>query len=460
MRPARHFAFAALLLAALALVAPRAAVAQPAVGEHRTPAGIAFRHLAVADTHHALAFAWSDGYALTQPGKAGLAMLGPRLLLEGSRGVGESDRIEQLKDLQASLGLSGSAHFTRGVLAAPRPKFAEAAGLLADLLADPALPADRLAHAKKSFAISSRQSQENAETLASRLFSRLLLGRDGPEGNLQRLVVGDPAAHEAVEVADVEAWRRAVLGRERLTIVSAGPMSADEVAGEIDRIFAKLPGVGHDIGPAPKLRASGKLIVLERAVVQTAIVAGGPMASARERDVLPGSLAVRVLGGGFESRLTKAVREGLGATYGIRAGLQQLHPEASALVISTAVDNAKAAAALAAIRKEYARWREEGVTAAEIEPLKTRFTTEMRESLRRAPGAAQRVRDFVLVGLPVDYLAGYETRLRALTDGAVSDWLRAHFPKEPLTIVVVAPSAEGLGADCVIKSADEIARCE
>ena len=35
-----------------------------------------------------------------------------------------------------------------------------------------------------------------------------------------------------------------------------------------------------------------------------------------------------------------------------------------------------------------------------------------------------------------------------------------NFPAPPLTIVMVAPSAEGLGADCVIKAAAEIARCE
>jgi hypothetical protein len=33
-------------------------------------------------------------------------------------------------------------------------------------------------------------------------------------------------------------------------------------------------------------------------------------------------------------------------------------------------------------------------------------------------------------------------------------------PKVPLTFVVIAPSADGFGADCVIKAPEEIARCE
>jgi zinc protease len=154
------------------------------------------------------------------------------------------------------------------------------------------------------------------------------------------------------------------------------------------------------------------------------------------------------------------VREGLGATYGIRAGFQQMHPAAFTMVISTAVDSSKAAAALAAIRKEYAQFRAEGVTEAEVGAIKTKLITEGREQLRRSPAVAHRVRELTLAGFPVDYLATYEARVQALGAATVNEGIRTRFPVEPLTIVVVAPSAEGLGADCVIKSPDEIARCE
>src|SRR5262245_42128074 len=102
--------------------------AQVVATDHRTPAGIVFRHLALPQaTHHALAFGWTDGFVATLPGKEGLAVLASRLMLDGSRTMGESDRIERLKDLQATLNLAGSAHFTRGLLAAPKARFAEAA---------------------------------------------------------------------------------------------------------------------------------------------------------------------------------------------------------------------------------------------------------------------------------------------------------------------------------------------
>ena len=442
---------------ALAAMVTGEAVAQPALTEHRTPAGIAFRHASMpGDTHHALAFAWLDGDRPAAPGKESLASVGTRLLMEGSRTVNESERIERLKDLQASIGLSGGMHGVRGSLTAPKATFAEAAGLLADLLADPALPEKKLAQAKRNAMISWPQVQENAETLASHLYLRLTLGNGPSFGAL----TGNPAAQQAVEVADVDAWRRTVLGREPAAIISAGPVAAEDVAREIDRIFAGLPAVRGAISPPPAVRAPGRLIVLERPVVQTAIVAGGPAGWTLDPDALQGTIAVRVLGSGFESRLTKAVRERLGAAYSIRAGLQQLHPKAFLMTINTVVDTAKAADVLAAIRSEYAHFRDQGVREAEIEPLKIRLITEGRDHVRRSPALTGRVRDLALGEFPADYLATYEARVRAVTADAVNEGIRTRLPAPPLTIVMVAPSAEGLAADCVIKTPEAIDTCE
>ena len=86
-----------------------AGIAQPVISEHRTPAGIAFRHVALpGDITHALTFAWADGFGQTLAGKEGVVILGPRLLLEGDTPtMSESARIERLRDLQASISWRG-----------------------------------------------------------------------------------------------------------------------------------------------------------------------------------------------------------------------------------------------------------------------------------------------------------------------------------------------------------------
>ena len=61
-------------------------------------------------------------------------------------------------------------------------------------------------------------------------------------------------------------------------------------------------------------------------------------------------------------------------------------------------------------------------------------------------------------GFPADYLTTLEARIRAVTRAAVNQDILAGLPKPPLTAVMVAPSADGFGADCVIKALAEIAR--
>ena len=103
------------------------------------------------------------------------------------------------------------------------------------------------------------------------------------------------------------------------------------------RLFAALPQEGKAFAPAkPTLRAPGKLVVLERPVVQTVIAAGGPMTLTVTPDLVRTQLAVAALGGGPSGRLWKAVRERLGAAYGISTSLQPVDLDTRTLFIRAA----------------------------------------------------------------------------------------------------------------------------
>lgn len=226
-------------------------------------------------------------------------------------------------------------------------------------------------------------------------------------------------------------------------------------------MFAGLPPEGRRPTPElPVLQAPGKLVVLEKAVVQTAIAAGGPMNVVIAPDLVRTQLAVSAFGGNVSSRLWLAVRERLGAAYGISAGLTAIDLTKRLLLIRTAVANDKTKATLGAIRAEYARLLTDGLTDAELDPLKRIYATSHRDRVRRAPALAANLLALALHNYPDDYLATYEQRLRGYSRAAIEADMRAKFPKPPLTIAVVTPSAEGLAADCVIKAPDDIKRCE
>jgi len=447
------------LLALVLIACVQPAAAEPMVTRQTTPSGLVFRHAHMPnDSQQAIGFAWKDGTAIGLPGKEALAVLAPALMMEGPSGSTRSATLEDLRDLQAAMGLSAGSSFAQGSLSAPRAKFAAAAQILARVLADPALPEDKLRQAQRSLALSSQQAEQNAETLGLRLFQRLVLG-NGPHW---RLSGADPTIYERISKADIEAWRRDVLVREGLMLVAAGPMEAAEIASVLDRVFARLPLTGRlPAASRPVLQATGKLVVLEKAVVQTVIVAGAPTTLSVTPDLVRAELAVEVLGrGSAASRLGRAVRGRLGATYGISAVLQASAAGTRTLLIRTPVANDKAKPALDAIREEYAMFAAEGVTEEEIEPLKTAAITRHQERLRRAPAVASTLIGMALNSFPDDYLATHEARIRSISRAAVNEDIRNSLPKPPLTTVIVAPSADGLGADCVIKAVAEIARCE
>jgi zinc protease len=447
---------AALALSLLAQAAP--ARAQLAINPEKSPGGLAFRSVLMRDeTHQTLSFAWKDGTTISLPGKEALAGLAPALMLEGPQGLSRSAMIEDLRDLQASMSLSASTTFAQGSLTAPPAKFAAAAQMFARMLTDPALPEERLKDAQKNRALTSLQQAQNADTMAQWLLARHIFG----EGPYWRVLGAVPSSFEAISKADVEAWRRNVLVRDTLMIVAAGPMAAADIGREIDRIFAGLPQSGA-VPPVPKptMRSSGKLIVMERPVVQTAIVAASPTSLAVTPDLTRAEMAVQVLGRAFTGRLFRAVREKLGAAYGISASLRPVGDEARMLYIASAVANDKAKAALAAIREEYARYVADGVADDEVEPLKSIFITGNAERQRRAGTVAGLLLTLREQGMPDDYLAGYDARVRSYGRAAINADIQTKFPAPPLTFVMVTPSAEGLGADCVIKALEEIARCD
>jgi zinc protease len=452
----------ARLVVALAIVAAFAVQVtegrSQTVTRAKTPAGLTFRYVQLPEeSSQVLFFAWKDGTATAIPGQEALPTLATALIMEGPRGSSRSAMVEELRDLRATATLGAGVNVVQGTLMAPREKFADAARLLARTLADPALPADRLADMARNRATTSRQADGNADTLAQRLFMRLVIG----EGPYQRYAISDPDIFGRATVGDVERWRKDVLVRDGLILVAAGPMEAAELGREIDRLFAGLPQTGNVPAPAePRLRARGKLVVLEKPVVQTAIAAGGPMALAITPDLVRAQLAVVALGGTPSARLWLAVREKLGAAYGISAALQPVGLNTRTLFIRTAVANDKAKDALAAIREEYARFVADGPTDAEFEALRAIFVQNYRERLRRAPGIAANLLNRALYEFPDDDLAGDDRRLRGYERAAIETEIRAQFPKPPLTTVVIAPSAAGLAADCVIRSAGDLARCD
>ncbi len=447
-----RFAILVIALAAI-LGVSGASHAQPAVKEHMTPGGIAFRHAHVPRApFQSIQIAWRNSYAMMLPGKQGVGSLGAGLIMQGPKGTTRGEFAEDIKDLQARFALSTTTHFTLASFTAPTEKVEKAADLFIRTMTEPALDPAHLEELRQGRLLGQKRSETTPESMARIAAMTLRI----PPSPLREWTIGRAPLYETVSIDDIETWRKATLVREGVMIVSAGPLDVAETGRLIDRLMAPLPARGTVVAPAiPALLASKKTIVIEAETPQTILHLSSLSGFMSTPDIVRGQLAARIL----RARLFAAVRGKLGAAYGVSAGLGAIAREPYNLTIQGSVDHDKVAEALTTIRAEYARFLASGITASELEPEKTKAVSEHKESLRRVANVAGAMRSALLSGYPVDHVRETESRIAAIKVEDVNADIRDKLAGRDLMVIIVAPSAAPFNADCVIKSLAEIETC-
>ncbi len=452
----------ATALPAHAQQAPTAATSARsfAISDGRTPGGIRLVHILLKDEKdQSFSMAWRDRLIQHTPDKAGLLQLAPALVAVGGAGALDAGALEEeLKDIGGYFSLSRGRTAAFGDVAAPREQFEATLKLLRSALMEPRLPTITLERRKRFLLNGRKANREKAESLAREAMTLALTG-DHP---LAATVGLTPLSTvSSITVADVDAWRKSILARSNLTVVSAGPLTREAASDLIDNTFGDLPEKDADKDGIAFQRVPtlAKTIVIESPVAQSAILAGGSVLwGGSGAEGVSRGLAMSVLGGGARSRLFIAVREKLGAAYGASAGISPILGRDGIFSMEAAVANDKVAVALAAMRAEYALFREKGVTADEIDPIKRRMVSGFPESMRRSGSASGLIRGAIQNGLPFDAPDRQIGWINAHTADGINAMLRERLP-DKLMVVIVAPSAEGLGADCVIKQLDELKTC-
>ena len=154
-------------------------------------------------------------------------------------------------------------------------------------------------------------------------------------------------------------------------------------------------------------------------------------------DFFPAFILNQIIGGsGFDSRLMTEVRENRGLTYGIYSWLAD-RDFADVWMGSVASDNRRVSETIEVIRDEWARVAEEGVTAEELEQAK-KYMTGAYPLRFDGNGTIARI----LVGMqhdgfPIDYPAGRNDRINAVTLEEINRVARERLHPDRLRFVVV-----------------------
>jgi len=291
--------------------------------------------------------------------------------------------------------------------------------LLAEVLLQPAFPADEVSRRKAEIQASLRQAEQNPEVVAGRTLSALVFP-DHPYG---RPHAGTIESVGKLTREQVVAFHRLHYRPDGANIVAVGDITAAEIRQALMQRLAGWTAPATPLPPVPKPRAvvPVEARTITRDLTQTTVFLGRPSIRQDDPEYFPLAVATYVLGGGSASRLYTRVREERGLAYSVYSSIQPLRYGASYLV-SLQTRNDAVAQAVQLVRDEMARIGREPVTAAELDLAKSYLIGSFPLRLDTSGKLARFLGAVEEAGLGLDYPDTYTERIGRVT---VADVQRA-----------------------------------
>lgn len=374
------------------------------------------------------------GSAFDPPDAPGLANLTAELLTRGTAQRSGPALDEVIEFVGGSLEASAARDGATVSLSVLKKDLGLGLDLLAEVLAQPAFPADELTRKVKEIQAAILRSEESPEGVAARALAEILYAGH-PYGHP---VPGTIESVGKLTREQVVAFYRAHYRPESAILVAAGDVKTDDIGGEImRRLAAWQPAAGAPPRPRQTPAASPtRARTVKRELTQTTVLLGRPAVGQGHPDYYPLVVASYILGGGSASRLYTSVREEQGLAYDVSSHLAAGRYGATLLVsLQTRTEGVAEASRL--VREEMARMGKELVLDAELAKAKAyligSFPFRM-DTTSKVAGLLQSVEEY---GLGLYYPARYRRAIEKVTAADVQRVARRYLDPAGYSSVAV-----------------------
>jgi zinc protease len=376
------------------------------------------------------------GAVCDPPGRAGVAQLTAKLLLEGTTaadGAAITDRFERLgASIEAHADWDAATITMTTLTENLEPAFA----LLGDVLRTPAFNQREVERLKGERLAELLQLRAEPRGLADELFSRFLYDASSryahPDG-------GDDASVQAIGREDVARFYGERYSPAAMTLIAAGDIGADT----IERLARNALGDWTGSAPRPTLSSDAPArhsravhIVAKTDAPQSELRVGHVGLARRNPDYFPVVIMNAVLGGLFSSRINLNLREVHGYTYGAHSYFDWRR-QSGPWVVATAVESDVTQPAALEIIKEIDRIRAEQITAEELSLATSYLDGVFPIRYETTSAIASALASLVVYDLPDDWYDAYRERVRSVTREDVLTAAQKHLHPEMLQMVVV-----------------------
>ena len=378
---------------------------------------------------------FKGGASLDPADVPGLAAMAARMMREGGTDTLDPAAFDETLDFLATeISASSNETFTTASMNCLASTFEESLGLFVDMLRTPAFDESRLATAKARILEGLKQRNDDASSILSREWKRLVFGTD----HFESAEPTEASVARLTRTALAESHRRIVHPGNVIVAVS-GDFEEQAMLAALEKALAGWergatvadpepptavlePGLYH----VPKAIPQGKVVMGKRAIVRD------------DPDAIPLLLLNEILGaGGFTSRLMQQVRSNEGLAYSVRSSITPRVGYPGDFRAGFESKNATVALATKIVLDQIRKVREEPVTEEELATAKAALVETFPRQFESKP---QMLRVFVTdewTKRPQDYWKTFRDKVSAATADDLLRVARKHLDPAEMAILVV-----------------------
>ena len=370
--------------------------------------------------------------------EAGATVLMARALSEGTDNYDAIELVEATERLGASLHAEAGWDALSVSVDVPGERFPAALDLVAEVMARPTFPASDVERLRDERLNDLLQARADPRRRAEEAFIETIYAISSPYRH------SAAGTRETVERLGSDETRRALARRfdpAAMTLIVGGELGGLDVHALADERFGSWAadanaGPASIVNDAPSSVERRVRVIHRPGAVQTEIRVGHPGLARLIPDFHAVSVMSAILGGLFNSRLNRKLREEKGYTYGASAGFD-MRRSAGPFAARAAVNTEVTVPAIVDMIAELDAIRSEAPTADELDAARD-YLVGVFPLRFETPGAVVgALSGLVMQGLPDDELARYRGAIEAVDAKAVVAAAKAHVRPAEAAIVLV-----------------------
>jgi zinc protease len=382
---------------------------------------------------------WSE-----PPDQAGVTVLTGRAMPEGTQRLDGNEFIEASERLGAEIHADASWESLSATMEVPRSKFGQALALMAEMAFEPAFPGEEVDRLRDERMNDLLQAWSDPRRRAERVFPETIFAQDVP---YSRPLAGVQTTVRPLDRDAVVERHRQIIDPSVATLVVAGDLTGVSLEALAEEHLGHRTAGGRGsaeatAGAALAHPAGAQIVLVDRPGAPQSEVRIGHLGVPRKTpDFHAISVLNAILGGTFNSRLNRVIREEKGYSYGIHSTFE-MRRRAGPFAVRCAVETAVTVPAIDEILRILRDMTTVPPDDDELNVARDYLVGVFPLRFETSGQVAAALTGLVIHDLPDDELDRYRPQVAAVDAAAVTAAAQRNIRPDDLSVVIVGDAKE------------------